>query len=118
MIKARIDQLDRNDETAKHVRDGAMRLDVGAKFVTAEKRVAAEERVTFSFEVEILRQPTNFITVLFHPTREKRGFARAFLMAKIARNKFLSDGQPGVGGKNHVGQFRLRRNQLDFAVET
>ena len=37
MIKARIDQFDRDDETAQHIRDRAMRLDVGAKFVTAEQ---------------------------------------------------------------------------------
>jgi hypothetical protein len=38
-------------------------------------------------------------------------------MPKVARNKFLPDGEAGVGSKHHIGQFRLRRHQLDFAVE-
>ena len=114
MVKTRVDQLDRDDEAAKHVRDRAMRLNVAAELVTAKKSVAAEERVTFPFEIQIFRQPKNFITVLFHPTHEIRRFTGPFLMAKITRNKFLADGEPGVGSEHHVGQFRLRRHQLDL----
>ena len=51
VIEARIDQLDRNDKAAKHVGDGAMRLDIAAKFVTAKESVAAEERISFTLEI-------------------------------------------------------------------
>src|SRR5947207_15238028 len=94
-----------------------MRIDVGAKFVTAEKNVAAEERVTFAFEVQILRQPDDFIAVLFHPTREMRRFSAAFFVPEIARNKTAADGQAGVRGEDHVGKFRARWDELDLAIE-
>ena len=55
--------------------------------------------------------------MLFRPAPEMRGFTGPFRITKIARDKLLAHGQPSVGGKNHVGQFRLRRYQLDFAVE-
>src|SRR5213082_1141138 len=45
MIKARIDQLRRDDETAEHLGDRAMRLDVGTELVTAKKDVAGKKRV-------------------------------------------------------------------------
>ena len=38
-------------------------------------------------------------------------------MAEITRNKFLADGEPGVGSEYHVGQFRLWRHQLDLRLE-
>src|ERR1700736_3215332 len=53
MIKARIDQFHRDDETAEHLRDGAMRFDVGTEFVTAKKCVADEKCVAFAFEIVI-----------------------------------------------------------------
>src|SRR5204863_9398660 len=33
------------------------------------------------------------------------------------RDETATHRQPGVGGKNHVGQPRLRRDQLDLALE-
>src|SRR5205814_582804 len=42
VIKTRIDQFHRDHETAEDVRDGAMRVNVGPKFVATEKHVAAE----------------------------------------------------------------------------
>src|SRR5207249_2656261 len=95
----------------------AVRLDVAAEFVAAKKCVACEKRVAFAFEIQSVRQPKNFITVLFHPTREIRGFTRPFLMAEITRDKSLADGEPGVGSEYHVGQFRLWRHQLDLRLE-
>ena len=38
-------------------------------------------------------------------------------MAEITRDKFLADGEPGVGSEYHVGQFRLWRHQLDLRLE-
>ena len=65
-------------------------LNVGAKFVAAEKYVAAEERVAFPFEKEILRQPDDFVAVFFHPAREMRRFAGAFFVPEIARNEIAA----------------------------
>src|SRR5438309_2148645 len=44
-------------------------------------------------------------------------FVSAFFVAKIAWNKLFPNGEAGVGGKHHVWQFRLRRNELDPRVE-
>ncbi len=85
-----------------------------AKFVAAEKHVAAEERVAFPFEKQILRQPDDFVTVLFHPAREMRRFAGALLVSKIAGDKLSADGQSGIGGENHVRKLRLGRDELDL----
>src|SRR4029450_8703253 len=74
MIEPRIDQLDRDAEAAQHLRHRAMRLDIAAKFVPAKKRVLAEKSVAFAFEIQVFRQPMNFIAVLFHPTHEIRRF--------------------------------------------
>ena len=116
MIKARIDQLDRDDETAENVRDRAMRIDVGAEFVSAKKRVAARRaRRLLLRNKDSSGNQINFVAVLFHPTREMRRFAGPFLWRKLLGIKFLADGESGVGGKDHVGQFRLRRDQLDLA---
>ena len=57
MIKARIDELDRDDQAAKHVCNGAMRLNVGTKLVPAKKQVPTEERIAFAFEVKVIGQP-------------------------------------------------------------
>src|SRR2546429_6164016 len=92
-----------------------MRIDVGAKFVTAEKDIAAEERVTFAFEIHIFRQPDDFEAVLFHPTREMRRFSAAFFVPKITRDETAADGEAGVGGEDHVGKFRARRGWADLA---
>ena len=94
--------------------DRAMRLNVAAELVTAKKGVVSKERVAFAFEIQIFRQPMNFVAVLFHPTHEIRCFTGPFLMAEITRDKFLADGEPGVGSEHHVGQFRLWRHQLDL----
>src|SRR6478735_3698657 len=115
VIKARIDQLDRNHQTVQDIRDAAMRADIGAKFVAAKKRVTGKERVTFSLKKLIVRQPDNFVAVLFHPLRKKRRFPGPLFVPKITRDEFSADGQPGVGGKDHVGQLRLWRDEMDVA---
>src|SRR5207302_9669769 len=56
MIKARIDQLRRDDETAEHLRDRATRLDAGTELVTAQKHVPSKKRVAFAFEIAIVGQ--------------------------------------------------------------
>src|SRR5438105_660306 len=94
-----------------------MRLDVGAKLVAAKKGIAAEKRIAFAFEIEIIWQPRNFVAVFLHPTREMWRFTRPLFVPEITRNKFLSNSKPGVGGENHVGKFRLRRNQIDLAMQ-
>ena len=38
-------------------------------------------------------------------------------MTKVTGNELPADGETGIGGENHVRQFRLRRDQLDLAVE-
>src|SRR6266404_7802253 len=103
VIKTWIDQLDRDDKTSKHVRDGTVGLDIAAKFVTAKESIATEECVPFSLEIQFLRQPENFISARLHPVREMRRFAGPFLVPKIARDKLPANGQPGVGRKNHIG---------------
>ena len=55
MIKTWIDKFHRDDETAEDVGDSAMRLDIGAKFITAEKRVAPEKRIAFAFKIKFFR---------------------------------------------------------------
>src|ERR1700730_1863453 len=117
MIKARIDKLDRDDETSEHVCDCSVGIDVGTKFVPAKKHVAAAEPVPFAFEIMIFRQPGNFVTVFLHPASKMRCLPCALLVAKIARNKFLADGEAGIGRENHIGKFWMRRDQLDFAIE-
>ena len=94
-----------------------MRIDIGPKFVAAEKHVTAEERVAFALEIQILRQPDDFVTVLLHPAREVRRFARPFLVPEITRDETASDSETGVGGEDHVGKFRPRRDQLDLAIQ-
>ena len=76
VVKTRIDQLDRNDEATQEIGDGAVRIDVGAKFVAAKKDVAAEERVAFPFEIQILRQPDDFVAMLFHPAARSAALPR------------------------------------------
>src|SRR2546423_13532409 len=91
VVKARINQFDGNDEAAEQVRDGAMRVDVGTEFVAAEQNVAAEECVPLAFEIKVLRQPDDFVAMLFHPTGEMRRFAGAFLVPEITWNKTATD---------------------------
>jgi len=102
VVKTRIDQLDGDDEATEEIGDGAVRIDVGAKFVAAKKHIAAKERVAFAFEIKILRQLDDIVAVLFHPTGEVRRFARSFFVAKITRNKAAADREPGIGRENHV----------------
>ena len=95
-----------------------MRLDIGAKFVPAKKNVAAaEESVTFAFEVEVIGQPRNLVAVLFHPVREVRRFARAFFVPEITGNELATDGKPGVSRENHVGESPLRGDQMNLAIQ-
>jgi hypothetical protein len=92
-----------------------MRLNVGTKFVTAEEHVVAEKRVAFAFEVKFLRQPIHFVAVLLHPFSKKRLFSGAFFVAEIAGDESAANRQPGVSGEDHVGQSRLRRNEMNLA---
>src|SRR2546423_15524194 len=92
-----------------------MRFDVGAKFVAAKKRVTAEERVTFTFEIIIFGEPGDLIAAFFHPTGEVRSFARPLFVSKITWDKSLADSEPGIGGEKHVRQFRLRREENEFS---
>src|SRR5438067_11401421 len=117
MIETRIDKFHRDDETTEHLGDCAMRFDVGTKLVAAKKHIAAEERVTFAFEIIILGEPGDLIAAFFHPTGEVRRFARALFVAKVTRDKSVADSEPGIGGENHVRQFWLRWNEIDFAIE-
>src|SRR5438045_8936633 len=94
-----------------------MRLDIGTKFVAAKKDIAAEKRIAFAFEIEIIWQPRDFVAVFLHPTREMWRFTRPLFVPEITRNKFLSNSKPGVGGENNVRKFRLRRNQIDLAMK-
>src|ERR1700730_8096484 len=110
VIKTRVDQFHRDNQTAKHVCHGAMRLNVGAKFVAAKKHVAAKERISFALEIKVLGQPLDFVAALFHPFGKKRLLTGAFFVAEIARDKFAANGQPSVGCENHVGKSRLWRN--------
>ena len=91
VVEPGIDQLYRDDETAKHFRNRAMRLNVAAELVTAKKCIARKESVAFAFEIQIVRQPKNLITVLFHPTHEIRRFTGSFLVAALERH-------PGLAG--------------------
>src|SRR4029077_10316165 len=110
VIKPRINEFDRDSETTEHLRDGAVRLNVRAKFVTAKEHIAAEERVTFALEIEFFRQPAHLVPVLFHPFGKKWLLTGAFFMAEIAGDKLAADGQASIGGENHIGKSRLRRN--------
>ena len=83
-----------------------MRFDVGAEFITAKKRIASEKCVAFALEIIIIGQPRNLIAAVFHPTGEMRRFSGALFVPKIARNELLADSEAGIGGKNHVRQFR------------
>src|SRR5439155_14719567 len=112
MIKTWINKFHRDDEATEHVRNGPMRLNIGAKLVAAKKHVAAEEGISLAFEVEIVGQPANFIAMFFHPARKMRRFASTLPVAEIARNEFAANREPGVGRENHVGKFSLRRDQM------
>ncbi|KAG0505770.1 MAG: hypothetical protein Udaeo_08660 [Candidatus Udaeobacter sp.] len=115
VVKTRINQLHRDSKATEHFCDGAVRLDVGTKFVTAKEHVLAEERVAFAFEVKFFRQPIDFIAVLLHPFGEKRLFSCAFFVAEIAGDESAANRQPGVGGEDHVRQPWLRRDQMNLA---
>ena len=94
-----------------------MRFDVGAEFVTAKKCIASEKCVAFALEIVIIGQPGNLEAVFFHPAGEMRCFAGALLVPKVAWDNLFADGKPGISGKNHVRQFRLRRDELNSAIE-
>src|SRR5437763_2034157 len=94
-----------------------MGFDVGTKFVTAKEHIGTKKRVAFTFEIIIVWQPGNLVAAFFHPRCKMWRFAGPFFVAKITGNKCFADGESSVGGKNHVRQFRLWRNQLDFRVE-
>src|SRR4029077_15307246 len=69
MVKARINQFYGDSETAKHVCHGAVRLNVGTKFVAAKEDVAAKESVAFALKIKLFRQPLHLVAALFHPFR-------------------------------------------------
>src|SRR2546423_13712242 len=91
VIEPRIDQLDRDDEATEQIRDSAMGIYVGPEFVAAEQNIAAEEGVALAFEIKVLRQPDDFVAMLFHPARKMRRFAGAFFVPEIARDKTATD---------------------------
>src|SRR5262249_54006562 len=117
MIKARINQLHGDSKRTEHFCYRAVRLNVGTKLVAAKKDVAAKERVAFAFEVKLLGKPTYFITALLHPFGKERLFTGALFVAEITGDEFATDSQSRIGGENHVGQSRLWRNQVDFAIQ-
>ena len=92
----------------------ARALNVRTKFVTAKEHVIAEERVAFAFEVKFLRQPIHFVSVLLHRFGEKRLFSGAFFVTEIAGDESSANRQSGVSGEDHVGQPRLRRDQMNL----
>ena len=94
-----------------------MRLNIGAKFVAAKKRVAAKERVAFALEVKIVRQPMHFVAAFFHPVGKERLFTGAFFVAEITGDEFATNGQPGVRSENHIGKLGLWRNQMNLAMQ-
>src|SRR5207248_9624664 len=94
-----------------------MRLYIGTKFVAAKKGIAAEKRIAFAFEIEIIWQPRDFVAVFLHPTSEMWRFTRPLFVPEITRNKFLPNSKSGVGGEYHVGNLRLRRNKIDLAMQ-
>src|SRR4051794_27848433 len=117
MIKSRVDQLHRDCQTAEHGGDRRMRLNVRTEFVAAKERVAAEERVAFPLEIEILRQPLYFVAMLFHPFRKERLLAGAFFVTEIAGNEFTPNSKAGIRGENHVGKAALRRYQMNVGIQ-
>src|SRR6266702_501599 len=82
-----------------------MRLNIRTKFVAAKKRVTSEKCIAFTFEVQMLGEPRDFVAVFFHPARKMRRFPRALLVPEITRNEFPTDREPCVGRENHVGSF-------------
>src|SRR5436305_15272581 len=98
------------------MRQSPVRLNVGAKFVTAKERIAAKKRVAFALEIKIFRRPIHFITALFHPFREEGLVTRALFMAKITRGEFATNRQSGVCRENHIRRSGLRRNQMNVAL--
>ena len=44
-------------------------------------------------------------------------FAGAFFVAEITGDESAANRQPGVGGEDHVRQSRLRRNQMNLAIQ-
>src|SRR5467141_675749 len=110
VVKARINQFHRDNQTAKHVCHGAMRLNVGPKFVAAKEHVAAEEGIAFALEIKIFRQPLHFVAPLLHPLGKERLLTSTLFMAEVARDKLAANGQPSVGRENHIGKSRLRLN--------
>src|SRR5712664_298701 len=117
MVESRIDKLHRNNEAAEHFSDSAMRFDVGAELVTAKKCIASEKRVAFAFEIVIIWQPRNLVAAFFHPAGKMRRFASALFVPEITRNELLADSEAGIGGKNHIRQLGLRRDELDSAIQ-
>ena len=94
-----------------------MRLNVGTKFVAAKEHLTAEQRVAFALEKKLLWQPVHFVALLLHPFGKERLLTGAFFVSEIAGDEFATNSQPGVGGENHVGQSRLRWNQMNFAIQ-
>src|SRR5439155_22764867 len=64
MIEARINEFHRDHKTTEHVRNGRMRLNIGAQSVAATKCLAAEEALTRAFEVEIIGEPLALVDLL------------------------------------------------------
>ena len=54
MIKARIHQLDGDNQTAQQFADRAMRLNVAAEFVPAKEGIVAKQGIAFALEIQIV----------------------------------------------------------------
>jgi len=44
-------------------------------------------------------------------------FTAPFRKSEIAANKFPANHQPGIGGKDHIGELFSRRNEFHFATQ-
>ena len=56
--------------------------------------------------------------MLFRPTHKVRRFTGAFLVPEITWNKLLPDREARVRGKHHVGQLRLRFDQMNARFDS
>jgi len=86
-------------ETAKDVRQGAMRLDVGPKFVTQNSASPPKRASPSPLEIKIFRQPNHFITSLFQPFREERLLAGALPYGENYWNNFRPTVNPALAVK-------------------
>src|SRR5690349_14388238 len=94
-VKTRIDQLHRDYQAAQHFCYGAVRLNVGPKFIAAKENVVSEERIAFALKIKLLRQPFDLVVMLGHPFCKEGLFTRAFLVAEITGDESSANSQAG-----------------------